>query len=143
MTELASRHAALPESVRFVPRLSQTLLDLALDNAREGTSRELFGAVLAAWQSRAASSADTRARFAEIARDEAEHAQLSLDLAAWLSEHLNEDERILVDHERERSFQALQLELREPVDAEVAHVAGLPNASEAQRLLRATRAELT
>jgi hypothetical protein len=72
MTELASRHGAVPESVRFVPKLSQTLLDLALANAREGTSRELFGAVVAAWQSRAASSADTRARFAEIARDEAE-----------------------------------------------------------------------
>jgi hypothetical protein len=143
MTELASRHGAVPESVRFAPKLSQTLLELALDNAREGTSRELFGAVVAAWQSHAASSADARARFAEIARDEAEHAQLSLDLAAWLSERLSEDERLLVEHERERSFRALHLELREPVDAEVAHVAGLPNASEAQRLLRATRAELT
>jgi hypothetical protein len=143
MTELARRYGAVPESVRFVPKVSQTLLELARQNAREGTSRELYGAVVAAWQSRAASSADTRARFAEIARDEAEHAQLSLDLAAWLSEQLSEDERILVDHERERSFRALQLELREPVDDEVAHVAGLPNASEARRLLRATRAELT
>jgi hypothetical protein len=143
MTELASRYGAVPESVRFVPKISQTLLELALQNAREGTSRELFGAVVAAWQSHAASSADTRARFAEIARDEAEHAQLSLDLAAWLSEQLSEDERVLVDHERERSFRELELELAEPVHDEVAHVAGLPSVSEAQRLLRAIRAELT
>jgi hypothetical protein len=50
---------------------------------------------------------------------------------------------MLVDHERERSFRALDLELGEAVDDEVAHVAGLPNAAEAQRLLRAVRAELT
>jgi len=143
MTELACRYGAVPEPVRFVPKGSHTLLELALENAREGTSRELFGAVVAAWQSRAASSSDTRARFAEIARDEAEHAQLSLDLAAWLSERLSEEERILVDHERERSFRALDLELGEAVDDEVAHVAGLPTASEAKSLLRAIRAELT
>jgi hypothetical protein len=142
MTELAYRYGATPEPVRFLPKGSQTLLELALENAREGTSRELFGAAVAAWQSRAASSADTRARFSEIARDEAEHAQFSLDLAAWLSERLSAEERILVDQERERSFQALDLELREAVDEEVACIAGLPNASEAQRLLRAVRAEL-
>lgn len=142
MTELANRHGASPAPVRFVPKLTQTLLELALENAREGTSRELFGAVVAAWQSRAASCADTRARFAQIARDEADHAQLSLDLAAWFSERLSEDERVLVDQERERSFRQLDLELGEPMDDEVVRVAGLPNASEARRLLRATRAEL-
>jgi hypothetical protein len=140
MTELACRYGATPEPVRFVPKISHTLLELALENAREGTSRELFGAVVAAWQARAANSADTRARFAEIAYDEAEHAQLSLDLAAWLSERLSAEERILVDHERKRSFRALDLELREAVDDQVAYVAGLPSASEAQRLLRAIRA---
>jgi hypothetical protein len=143
MAELAGRYGATPQSVRFVPKSSHTLLDLALENAREGTSRELFGAVVAAWQSRAASSADTRARFAEIARDEAEHAQLSLDLAAWFSGRLTEAERALVDDERERSFCALDLELSEPVDDEVARIAGLPSSSEARRLLRATRAELS
>jgi hypothetical protein len=142
MTALACRYGDMPEPVRFVPKISQTLLGLALENAREGTSRELFGAVVAAWQSRAASCADIRARFAEIARDEAEHAQLSLDLAAWFSERLSAEERLLVIHERERSFRALDRELREAVDDEVAHLAGLPNVSEAQRLLRAVRAEL-
>jgi hypothetical protein len=143
MTELACRYGAAPEPVRFVPKVSPTLLELALENAREGTSRELFGAVVAAWQSRAASSADIRARFAQIARDEAEHAQFSLDLAAWLFERLSEEERVLVEQERERSFRELDSELGEAVDEEVARVAGLPNASEAQRLLRALRAELT
>jgi hypothetical protein len=56
----------------------------------------------------------TSARVSPRSPDEAEHAQLTLDLAAWLSERLSEEERIL-----------------------------LPNASEAQRLLRALRAELT
>jgi hypothetical protein len=142
MTELACRYGVAPEPVRFVPKASHTLLELALENAREGTSRELFGAVVAAWQSRAAGSSDTRARYAEIARDEAEHAQFSHDLAAWLSERLSADEQLRVEHERECSFQALDLELDEAVDDEVARVAGLPNASEAKRLLRALRAEL-
>jgi hypothetical protein len=142
MTELACRYGVAPEPVRFVPKASHTLLELALENAREGTSRELFGAALAAWQSRAADAGDTRARYAEIARDEAEHAQLSRDLAAWLSERLSEAERRLVEHERERSFRELDLELDEVVDDEVALVAGLPNASDAKRLLRALRAEL-
>lgn len=143
MTELACRYGAMPEPVRFVPKASHTLLELALENAREGLSREFFAAAVAAWQSRSAGSLDTRARFAEIAREEAEHAQLSLDLAAWLSERLSDEERALVTRERERSFQELEQELDVAVGAELIQIAGVPNAADAQRLLRAVRAELT
>jgi hypothetical protein len=142
MTELAGRYGAMPEPVRFVPKASHTLLELALENAREGTSRELFGAAVAAWQARSAGSLDTRARFAAIARDEAEHAQLSLDLAAWLSARLSEEERTLVERERERSFHQLAQELELPPDDALCRVAGVPSATDAQRLLRAVRAEL-
>ena len=142
MTELARRYGGMPEPVRFVPKAPHTLLELALENAREGTSQELFAAAIAAWQARSAGSADTRARFAEIARDEAEHAQLSLDLAAWLSERLSEAEEALVERERERSFHQLEQELELPVDDELRLVAGVPSATDAQRLLRAVRSEL-
>jgi len=143
MTELALRHGSAPEAVRFAPQARWTVLELALENAREGTSRELFGAAVAAWQARTAASADTRACFAEVARDEAAHAQLSLDLAAWFSQRLSRANRALVDDERERSFQELDRELAEPVDDQVVEVAGMPSASRAQQLLRAVRAALT
>jgi hypothetical protein len=142
MAELACRYGAPPEPVRFVPKASYTLLELALENAREGTSRELFGAAIAAWQARSAGEPDTRARFAEIARDEAEHAQLSLDLAAWLSERLSEEERTLVERERERAFQHLEQELEVQLEDDLRLVAGAPSAMDAKRLLRAVRAEL-
>jgi hypothetical protein len=142
MTELACRYGRAPDPVRFVPRAKHTLLELALENAREGTSRELFGAAVAAWQAGAAGSADARARFTEIAHDEAEHAQFSLDLAAWLSERLSRTERALVEHGRARSFQELERELEAPVAAQIVKVAGVPTASDARRLLRAVRAEL-
>jgi hypothetical protein len=142
MTELACRYGAVPQPVRFVPKASHTLLELALENAWEGTSRELFGAVVAAWQSRTADAAGTRACFADIARDEAEHAQFSLDLAAWLSERLTSDDRARVARERERSFQELEKELAVEVHDELRLVAGVPGAADAQRLLGAVRAEL-
>ena len=36
MTELACRYGGMPDPVRFVPKASHTLLELALENAREG-----------------------------------------------------------------------------------------------------------
>lgn len=142
MTELAGRYGASPRPVRFVPTASHTLLELALENAREGTSRELFAAAVAAWQARWASSPQLRDCFAEIARDEAEHAQLSLDLAGWLSERLSKTEQALVALERERSFQELAQELEAPVATDLCWVAGAPNAADARRLLREVRAQL-
>ena len=142
MSELARSCGAEPEPVRFLPSRARTLLELALENAREGTSRELFGAAVAAWQARFASSPDVRARFAEIARDEAQHAELSLELASWLAVRLSEQERVLVARERERAFAELDRELASEVSDEVVAVAGVPAAANARRLLAELRAEL-
>jgi hypothetical protein len=53
---------------------------VALDNARAGCLRELFGAMVAHVQCERAGDFAQRAAFAAIARDEAAHAALAFDL---------------------------------------------------------------
>lgn len=84
-TRLALRLAGRGELRLRVPRTPTPSLEaLARSNAAEGLVREAYAALEAAWQSEHAADAATRAAFAEIARDEAGHALLSHDVAAWL-----------------------------------------------------------
>ena len=65
-----------------------TLLDLAIENAREGCVRETYGALVALHQAEHAEDAELRAAFAGIAGDEIAHAALSWELAAWFESRL-------------------------------------------------------
>jgi hypothetical protein len=114
-----------------LPSLSQ----LALENAREGCVRELYGAAIATWQSAHARDPQIREVFRRIARDEAGHAGLALDLAVWLDQYLSDPERAEVEAERQRALVELQAELLLEPDAETRSVAGLPSAAEAAHLL--------
>jgi rubrerythrin len=113
-----------------LPSLSQ----LALESAREGCVRELYGAAVATWQSAHAQDPQIREVFSRIARDEAEHAALSLDLAVWLDQHLSEAEKVEVEAERQRALVQLQAELLLAPDAETRSRAGLPSVAQATAL---------
>jgi hypothetical protein len=65
-----------------------SLLELAIENAREGCVRETYGALVALHQSRHAVDAELRAAFAAIADDEIAHAALSWDLARFFEKRL-------------------------------------------------------
>ncbi len=62
---------------------------IAVHNAVEGCVHEAWAAVGAAWQAMHAEDAGHRAAFAEIAVDEAGHAQLAWDLHAWFVDRLD------------------------------------------------------
>src|SRR5207244_3222953 len=95
------RHARLTRSLarRFVakenrrrrrpPREQGVFLDIrplevvAAENVAEGCLRETFGAVVAAFQAQVAEDPHVRRVMRRIARDEARHAQLAIDVATW------------------------------------------------------------
>jgi len=133
------------------------LLQLALENAREGCVAETYAGLVALHQAERATDVEIRRAFAIIARDEAEHADLAWALHAELRQELAPAERTELDHALERCLR--ELELREVdssrgffagVDAETARShffeLGLPPPETARRLRedlgRALRARL-
>lgn len=113
------------------------LLDIALENATEGCVRELYGAAVAQWQALHARDLEVRRTYEAIARDEAEHAALSLSIADWLHNQLSTSERAQVEHARACAREALRAELLCEPDPDLVRVAGVPTAQQASSLLDA------
>ena len=108
MRTFADRHGAPPIAVHVEPEQTRTLLDLALENMREGCVGETFGAALADWQAMHAAHPDLRSASEAIHDDEAGHAELAWELDAWIQPRLSESERERVRIERERAIEALE-----------------------------------
>jgi rubrerythrin len=70
----------------------RSILELAIENAVEGCTVELFGALLLTHQSMHAAEARVREVLQSIARDEQAHAELALDLHAYFLSQLSSDE---------------------------------------------------
>lgn len=96
---------------------SETLFELALENAREGQVRETYGALVALHQSRHAIDPELRAAFASIAGDEIAHAALSWDLARFFESRLSAEQRALVAAERTRAMRFLRVAATGDYDA--------------------------
>ncbi|MCA9695562.1 MAG: ferritin-like domain-containing protein, partial [Myxococcales bacterium] len=89
ISELARRAGATNEP----PAPTQTpaprsLEDVARHNATEGCVWETWAALRASWTAARAEDPALRAAYAEIAAEEAGHAQLAWDLHAWLIDQL-------------------------------------------------------
>ncbi len=69
------------------------LLDIALENAREGCAGESLAASVAFAQARAASDPCIREHYARIAVDETRHAALSFRIHAWILPQLTPPQR--------------------------------------------------
>lgn len=117
------------------PSATPSLLALAIDNAVEGCAREAYGALVARHQARTASDPVLRAAFACVAEDEARHAALSFDLAAWFGTRLGPAERALVGRAHARALRDLAHEGRHEPAPEVRERAGMPSARVARVLL--------
>jgi hypothetical protein len=85
-----------------------SLLDLAIENAREGCVRETHGALVVLHQSRHAKTPEIREAFAMIADDEIAHAALSQDLATWFETRLTLHEQAIVARARRDAARALR-----------------------------------
>lgn len=78
---------------RIAPR---STLEIAIDNAREGCGRELYGATIGLKLASAARTPALRSYYAAIARDEIRHAALSFRIHRFLMQLLSRDEQVEV-----------------------------------------------
>lgn len=112
----------------------RSLEDIALENAREGCVREAYGALEATWQAHFSTDLEVRRVLQAIARDETRHAELALDVAAWLDSRLDAAGRRRVRAAREAALRELRRELIERPN--LGSTVGLPRPPQALDLLR-------
>lgn len=129
MRAFARRAGARVERPRVLRSTApRPLLDIALENAREGNINETYGAIVALWQSQHAGSTQLRAAYARIARDEARHAALAFRVANWIEPRLTEQERRLVHEARKAAIASLHSALAREPDPELSQQVGVPSA---------------
>lgn len=138
-TALARKYGATPAKPRVRPETTRpSLMEIALENAREGCVRETFGALVAQRQVEHAADPEVRAAMAAIADEETEHAALSWDIAAWLESQLDDADRARLAVERRRAVAELERDLAtDPTDEPTRRLAGFPAPAEAARMLDA------
>ena len=112
-------------------------LAIAMHNATEGCVAETWAALLAQVQAQHASEPATRRIFAQIAEDEARHAQLAWDLHTWLCAGLSTEEVERVEAARLEALSQLGRRARAEamqMPASVRQTLGLPDPRMAQTL---------
>lgn len=132
---LARRFGAEVSALDVAPMTERDLLAIAIENATEGCVRETYGALVAAFQARAAQDPEIARVLTGIARDEARHAELSHDVAVWLDTRLDAHSRERVASERARALAELRESIERAPASDVVHVAGMPTVREARALL--------
>jgi hypothetical protein len=139
---LATRRGGARRPVRVVRRPPRDLLAVALDNAVEGVVRETYGTAEAYFASLVACSPDVRAAMSEIAEDEAAHAELAFDIAAWATSRLDADGRRKHDDAVRTACASLRDELgRSRRASDLCEAIGLPEADRAVALFDALAIE--
>lgn len=88
---------------------ARSLVEIALENAREGCVAETYAALVALHQAEAAGDQEFQRAFVTIAREEAEHAELAWALHAELREKLTPSERHRLDAALELAIDALEI----------------------------------
>jgi hypothetical protein len=87
LARFSAAYGTIPARARIARRaVPRALTTIAVDNAIEGCVRECFGALVALHQSRCAADRQVRAAMTAIARDEIRHAELAMEIDAWLRE---------------------------------------------------------
>lgn len=107
MRRLAARHGERVTRARVRATKERSLEAMAIENAVEGCVNETYGAALLAWQAAHAPTAELRASFARIARDERRHAALSWAVDAWARATLDEAGRKRVARAKARAVRRL------------------------------------
>ena len=130
------RGAEVPR-LAITPRRQRTLRQVAIENAAEGCVRETYGALVAAWQAARAADTAVRSAWGAIADEEAGHAELAWDVAAFLDTRLDADSRLAVAAARHQAAAGLAREVDVPVDEETVIALGVPGAGDARVLVAA------
>jgi hypothetical protein len=139
MARIARHHGASVATPRFARIASRDLEAIAIENAIEGCVRETWNALEATLQARDAEDPELRSAMQRIAIDETRHAELALDLAAWLDTQLQANARARVHDARRAAIAGLHAELSTPHPDPLYRRAGLPTPATAQHLLEGLR----
>lgn len=113
----------------------RSLESMAIENAVEGCVRETFGALTATLQADRAGDARVKAAMRKIAVDETAHAGLAWAVAEWLDTKLDEATKARVRDAKANAIDELRREVCTDQPAQLQHIAGLPSADEAARML--------
>jgi hypothetical protein len=126
MTRLARAHGCEPPRPFVARTPRRALVDMAVENAREGCVRETFGALLATWQSAHARDRRVASAMKRIAADETRHAALAWAVADWMAPRLDAKGRRRVASERRKAADALRAELQARPSPSLVRRAGIP-----------------
>ena len=124
LTRRAGGQAGVPAVERTGTR---SHFELAMENAREGLTREAFGALLAQYQALMAGDLRLRRIMVEIARDELGHAEFSLALHRYLMGWLGAAERAQVEKERRKAIDEFRQTLLADESPQLRRALGLPD----------------
>lgn len=141
MQHLARSAGVEPALPMHDPGPVRALFALAYENAVEGCVREFFGALVARWQSVHADDPAVRVALRRIAVDEARHADLAWDVAAWVEPRLSSDERACLTRARAAAWDELLDAWRAPWPETARRRLGLPSGDEVDAMLQALRQE--
>jgi hypothetical protein len=135
MAGLARRWGVEPPTVYMSQPPDQSVFELCVDNAVEGCVRETYGAVVATFQSHAATDPAVRAAMVQIARDETSHAETSFAIDRWARAQLDDGQLARVDRAVDRAIDEVIASADEPVEPEIAALLGVPGPNEKRKLL--------
>jgi hypothetical protein len=109
--------------------------EMALENAVQGCVLGTYAAAISGHQAECAEDLAIRHALIDIARDEAQHASLSLAVHTWAWSRLSHEAQKRIEHAQTRAIRKLSDELVRPIDRELQRAAGLPSVPVARRLV--------
>jgi hypothetical protein len=135
MRHLAGRFGGRPTERTVRVAKVRELEAIALENSVEGCVAETWGCLIGMHQAEHAKGSLLRHAYRRIARDEARHAQLSWDIAAWAETQLDAAGRERVARGRAAAVHELAGNVADDSDSNsLREVLGLPDAGTRQRL---------
>lgn len=134
VSKLALRFGAAPIAPALSARPNRSLDEIALDNAVEGCAGEAFGALVAGFQAERSPDAEVRSVFARIAREEADHALFSFELAEWIAPRIDGAAIDRADGAERARVETLRTDDAALADDDARAVLGLPSPLEARGL---------
>lgn len=142
MGALAQRFGARVVAPAIAPMSERSPLAIALENAVEGCVRESYGALLAQHQAATANDPEIKQVMSMLAQDEARHALLAWQVAAWLEPRLTQVEQGQLAEVRAAALAQLSAELDSGLTRAEDRRLGWPTRASAARLLQRLTAAL-
>jgi hypothetical protein len=126
MARLARARGCEPLRPTVIDTPPRSLVEVAIENEREGCVRETFGALVATWQAAHARQRGLAAVMSRIATDETRHAALAWTVASWLGGRIGVRGRRRVAEARREAIEDLKTGLASRPNAALVRDAGLP-----------------